>query len=191
MKPICVYSAPRVGSTALTIELAAKHDVPNLSEIFNSFDHGRRDYMPQPESIAMLESGKPFVWAFKPLQRTNKNTLLVDRFINASDVVKITRNNIVRQIVSFYLLLHSGVRQTNSQHNHKPMKLSLNWAVDKILEHNKQVDDFHHCQEHIIYEKHEFKKLSWMPDVMPKPKDYDDLCKSVSKILEQRGLNNV
>lgn len=167
MKPICVYSAPRTGSTALTADLASKYCIPNLSEIFNN-----NYLMPTQRAKDMFRTEQSFVWAFKPSQRTTKNTHIVDRYLNASTIVKITRRDLVKQIASFYFMVKT-----------KP----LDHCVDQILKYNKIVDELTPVDEHVIYEDYTYTDTC---GVLPqaKPDNYTQICNQVSTLLGELNV---
>jgi hypothetical protein len=171
LRSICVYSARRVGSTPLTIDLSARYRLPNLSEIFNN--PVRR---PTAEAITLLESEKPFVWAFKPDQKTKANAEIVQTFLDASDIIKITRNDLVKQIASYYFMLK---------------KLPVKHCIDKILQENQTIDNLTNYTRHIVYEDYPYLDVSFMTKPNIKPDNYDEICNSVSNILRQRGFENV
>ena len=170
MKPICVYSSPRVGSTALTADLASKYCLPNLSEIFNNT---RRELDPIAEEL--ISTKQPFVWAFKPLSYTEDNQKVVDSLIAKSTIIKMIRQDIAAQIVSYYLMV-----------KHKP----LDFCVNIVCRCNKLVDVFDAYDKIIVYEDYVYTDTC---GILPsaKPDNYKELIEQTKYILEQKGIANV
>ena len=170
MKPVCVYSSPRVGSTALSADLASKYNIPNLSEIFNN-----RSRIADPHAVEMFSQGEPFVWAFKPLSYTEENRNVVDQYITQSTVVKLTRKDLAAQIVSYYLMVKT-----------RPLEFCVN-----IVNHcNKLVDDFDKFDQAIVYEEHIFTDTCGI-EPAEKPNNYNDLLDQTKYILTQKGIQYV
>ena len=170
MKPVCVYSSPRTGSNALGADLASKYDIPNLGEILNN-----RDKIAGPKIVELFEQGKPFVWLFKPLQYTKQNRKIVDQYLAQSIVVKLTRKDIVAQIVSFYLMAQD---------------YTLEHCVNTVYHCNNLVDDLDKFDQAIVYEEHVFKDTCGILPTI-KPHNYNDLLDQTKYILEQKGIKYV
>lgn len=170
MKPLCVYSSPRTGSNALGADLASKYDIRNLGEILNN-----RCKIADPEAVELFKRGEPFVWLFKPLQYTEQNRMIVDQYLAQSTIIKLTRKNIVAQIVSFYLMAQD---------------YTLEYCVDTVNYCNKLVDNFDKFDKDIVYEKHVFKDTCGIQPTI-KPHNYNDLLEQTKYILEQKGIQYV
>ena len=170
MKPVCVYSSPRVGSTALSADLASKYGIPNLSEILNN-----RSRIVEPHAVEMFEKGEPFVWSFKPLSYTEQNRTMVDQYLAQSTIVKLTRKDIAAQIVSFYLLAQD---------------YTLEYCVDTVNLCNELVDEFDKFDQAIVYEEHVFKDTCGIQPTT-KPSNYNELMDQTKYILKQKGIQYV
>ena len=167
MKPICVYSAPGVGSTPLTADLSSKHSIPNCGEVFDNPEFDLNENIDK-----MFQNKEIFVWALKPHQIKKSNSILINQCLESSIIIGISRRNVVQQIVSFYL---------------KMKNVRLIRATMLIQRYNLMIEQFQHFDQKFVYEDYVYTDTCGIiPSV--KPDNYQSLCKEVSTLLGETNV---
>jgi hypothetical protein len=211
--PVIILSAPRTGSTALSLELKRHLGIPFINEPFNIASKEKT------ELSDLMNSKQPYILKTHidelmypelleagPLDNIlNNQRLMVADSIKNNEcyVIRIRRRNIIDQITSFYIEL---VRSTTSNSGKEGY-----WAYYNIIDIPKNIHDpIPYNREHLeyaIYRSLYCNKLMddfdgpidldvWLEDTeiispellfTPRPENYTEIKEMVTQKMDSSG----
>lgn len=189
MKPIVLLANYRTGSTAYSAILANQHNFVNFSE--PHYKPGRIDQL----STMLVNSKTNFVLKIMPDQI---NTYPIYQKILEQDryVIKLTRDNKVEQIVSYYIAKITDKWSTTNPNIHgqvykiSVIKSKLIQAIEYILEVDRLLDmQGIKFDEEITYESISDALTVTAVDNIPKklvaPSNYEELKQYTAQLINE------
>ena len=178
-KPIAIICAQRTGSTALSDCLARQYNLTNFEEAFHP---------DCPQSAVDLSNTSRFLFNIKHDQINDSNFQQIINLYNQSFRIRLRRRDVVKQIVSYYLLCSTKIphyRNPPSQETHNEVHIDmklLSYCVRAIKNCNQGLDDWSHSVDaDLFYEDLTFNNT--VLHVYPKPSNYSVLIELVTKML--------
>ena len=187
-KSIIVLGSYRCGTTALCDYLSNTFNLRNFDEVFHDNIPQRTD-----DFHKFLESDQPrYIIKIIPTQINDGNRQLINELIAQCFVIKCIRHNLLEQILSWYICMHTAVwhyEQNDSTKENYTVnidKTSLFRCSDSIIRVNRMLDELtYKIDATLIYE--DMGILSSKYKLYHRPTNHEELYSTLRNVRKIQG----